>query len=469
MKVIVVVIAAAVVVFIGGFVAVLDFAHSRAQMKAYGAQFGASPAQSALQGGAIVLLAVGLIALVVMLERRSAARVGRRRHRRRRHAASSTGSRTAAPFATTPPHRASAPAVAAAEPAIVPAAPRESPVTPASAPAIAPTATPTSGPAIVAPEAADDATSGVVFYEHAASPAESSERGTSRAESAERVTATGETPRRWTADPLRHWGLREPAFDNAPNARFLYRSPAHAEALFRLRYAIVHRKGGAILTGNYGCGKTTLARALAAELDRARFDVALIANPILTATELLRELLRQLGETAPQAAKPELLHRLQARLVDNLQRGRDTVLIVDEAQMIEDEAVFNELRLLLNFQTNDRFLLTLVLAGSEELRASMRRHSHLAQRCAVRANLGPLDREQTGLYVRHRLETAGGETETLTADAVDELYAATGGTPRVINAVCDLTLYVGAASGARRIDRELVRRVAGDVVPARAA
>ena len=142
------------------------------------------------------------------------------------------------------------------------------------------------------------------------------------------------------------------------------------------------------------------------------------------------------------------------------------MVIVDEAQLIEDDAVFNELSLLLNFQTNDRFLITLVLAGSDELLQTLKRQPHLAQRCVVRAGLEPLDREQTGHYVRHRLSTAGCETAALTDDAVDALFSATGGTPRVINAVCDLTLYVGAAAGVRRVDAELVRRVAGDITAA---
>ncbi len=109
------------------------------------------------------------------------------------------------------------------------------------------------------------------------------------------VAAAAPEAIRASSDPLRHWGLREPAFDNAPTTRFLYLSPEHAEALFRLRYVIQHRKGCAMLTGTYGCGKTTLARALARELDPARFDVALIANPVLTPTGLLQELLYQLG------------------------------------------------------------------------------------------------------------------------------------------------------------------------------
>jgi general secretion pathway protein A len=270
------------------------------------------------------------------------------------------------------------------------------------------------------------------------------------------------------SDALSYWGLREPAFDNAPTARFLYLSPEHAEALFRMRYAIHHRKGCAVLTGNSGCGKTTLTRALVRELDPQRFDVALITNPLSSPADLLREILFQLGVRTTATDKPGLVRALEARLFDNLQKARDTVVIVDEAQLIEDDDVFNELRLLLNFQTNDRFLITLVLSGSAELLQTLRRHPHLAQRCVVRAGLEPLDREQTAHYVHHRLVTAGRESETLTDDAVDELFAATGGTPRLINTVCDLTLFVGAAAGLSRVDATLIRQVAEDMtaVPA---
>jgi general secretion pathway protein A len=271
---------------------------------------------------------------------------------------------------------------------------------------------------------------------------------------------------RLAADPLSHWGLREPAFAGAPATRFLYLSPAHAEALGRLRYAVRHRKGGAMLTGAWGSGTTTLARALARELDRARFDVALVTDPRLSAPAFLGEILSQFGVTAAATDRRTLLRALEGRLVANLHRGRDAVVIVDEAQLVADESLFTELRLLLNFQTNDRFLISLVLAGSDALIETLRRRPQLAQRCSVRASLTPLDRVQTAQYVRHRLRTAGCEAAPLTEDAVDELFAVTGGTPRAINAVCDLTLLLGAAAGARCVDGALVRRVAAELTAA---
>src|SRR5437899_564045 len=155
-----------------------------------------------------------------------------------------------------------------------------------------------------------------------------------------------------------YWGLKEPPFDNSPNPKFLYLSPEHDEALVRLMYAVRQRKGCAMLTGEYGCGKTTLSRALIQRLEAERFEIGLLTNPSWTAIDFLREVLYQLGIESQDTSKTALLHRLNDVFFRNFQAGRDTVIIVDEAQLIDDDGVFEELRLLLNFQTDDRFLAT---------------------------------------------------------------------------------------------------------------
>src|SRR5207247_11009106 len=163
----------------------------------------------------------------------------------------------------------------------------------------------------------------------------------------------------------------EPPFDNSPNPKFLYLSPEHDEALVRLMYAVRQRKGCAMLTGEYGCGKTTLSRALIQRLEAERFEIGLLTNPSWTAIDFLRAVLYQLGVETEEKRKPELMHLLNDLFFRNFQAGRDTVVIVDEAQLIDDDAVFEELRLLLNFQTAERFGVTLLSIGSPHAAVSV--------------------------------------------------------------------------------------------------
>ncbi len=263
-----------------------------------------------------------------------------------------------------------------------------------------------------------------------------------------------------------HWGLTEPPFDNSPNPRFLYLSPEHEEALVRLLYAVQHRKGCAMLTGEYGCGKTTLSRALVQRLAADRYEIALLASPGWSPVEFLREVLYQLGVESQETARAGLLHRLQDVVVGHDQAGRDTVVIVDEAQLITDDAVFEELRLLLNIQTDDRFLLTLLLIGSPELLVAVRRLKQLDQRIAIRFHLNALDEAHTASYIAHRLKMAGRAQPVFTASAVKLIFDFTRGTPREINNICDIALLVGYSRRLEQIDERIVAEVIRDKVGA---
>ena len=254
-----------------------------------------------------------------------------------------------------------------------------------------------------------------------------------------------------------YWGLREPPFDNSPNPKFFYMSPEHEEALVRMLYAVRQRKGCAMLTGEYGCGKTTLTRALIQRLEAERYEVGLLTNPPGTPLDLLREVLYQLGQETTETRKPELVHQLHGLLVRNAQAGRDTVVIVDEAQLIDDDAVFEELRLLLNVQTDERFLMTLLLVGSTELAGRVRRLRHLDQRVAIRYHLNTLDERHTGAYIAHRLRMAGRTEPVFTEAAVHRIFDATHGVPREINNICDIALLVGYAQRVERIGEEIGR------------
>ncbi|MEK6525755.1 MAG: AAA family ATPase, partial [Nitrospirota bacterium] len=235
--------------------------------------------------------------------------------------------------------------------------------------------------------------------------------------------------------------------------------PNHEEALHRLLYGIEARKGAVILTGEIGCGKTLLSRTLIHHLLREKYDTALIADPTFEEAQLLREVLYQLGIEAT-GSELELRHRLNERLMDNMNRGLDTVLIIDEAQVIHEDQMFEKLRLMLNFQLNDRFLLTLVLLGQPELRTRFQRLNQFYQRVAIRYHLGPFTEAEVANYIRFRLAVAGCKREIFTPDACSLIFQASDGIPRRVNTLCDLCLLLGSLEKTAVIDRKMVGRVA---------
>ena len=259
-----------------------------------------------------------------------------------------------------------------------------------------------------------------------------------------------------------YWGFKEAPFENSPNPKFLYLSPGYDEALTRLVYAVKHRKGAAMLTGEYGCGKTTLARAVLQRLEPQRYEVGVLVNPRWNATDFLRELLYQMGMDTPETSKFELIHMLNDLLYKNFRAGRDNVIVLDEAQLIEDDAILEELRLLLNFQLDERFLVTLVLIGTPELRDKIRRMPHLDQRITIRCHLNRLDYEHTASYIAHRVRTAGQPRRLFTDEAVKLIFALTHGIPREINNLCDLALFVGYSKQLPEIEGKVIRQVMGE-------
>ncbi|MBI2876260.1 MAG: AAA family ATPase [Candidatus Tectomicrobia bacterium] len=256
-----------------------------------------------------------------------------------------------------------------------------------------------------------------------------------------------------------HWSLKELPFENVPDPRFFYTSTEHEEALLRLRYAISRRKGAIMLTGEVGCGKTLLSRVLTVELAEGSYEIALIPNPTMNPSDLIREILYQLGREKSSSSKAELLESLNDELLKNMERGKETIIIVDEAQAIEDTHTLEELRLLLNFQLNDRFLMTLTLIGQPELRGKIKRIPQLDQRIAIRYHLRPLSLEETARYIHSRLQVAGGSQEIFKQEAIDLVYSYTQGVPRKINNVCDMALLVGYSARANQIDERILSNV----------
>ncbi len=254
-----------------------------------------------------------------------------------------------------------------------------------------------------------------------------------------------------------HWGLVAPPFDNVPDPHYYFPSAKHETARQRLLYGIQARKGAVMLTGEIGCGKTLLSRALILNLPRATYDVALVANPALSRTEFLAEVLYQFGLDS-RGSKADALRRLNDHLLANQRDGLDSVLVVDEAQAIEDDRAFEDLRLLCNFQLNHRFLLTLVLLGQPELKSRVEGITQLNQRIAIRYHLNPFTAEETGAYIAARMQAAGCAREVFTKDACYQVFERSRGVCRLINSLCDLSLLLGCEEKAICIDASLVER-----------
>lgn len=258
-----------------------------------------------------------------------------------------------------------------------------------------------------------------------------------------------------------YWGLREKPFQNTPDPRFLYRSRGHEEALARLVYSVEDQVGAAMLTGEYGSGKTVIAQALLDELAQDKYKIAFITNPQLTYVELLMAITTSLGVKNLPKKKTEvltnvLLDALNDILVNNVKNGKETVIIIDEAHIIDDIKTFDELRLLLNFQLRDRFLLTLLLLGQPELREKVDQVKQFEQRIGVRYHLGPLSKEDTEKYIVHRLKVAGRTKPIFGDESMELIHDRSGGLPRMTNRICHMGLLAGFAKKAKKVDRETI-------------
>ena len=265
-----------------------------------------------------------------------------------------------------------------------------------------------------------------------------------------------------------YWGFKEKPFENTPDPRFIYYSAKHEEALTRLLYAVTERKGAAMLSGDYGSGKTLLSRMLIAKLlsEDARYRIALIVNPAIPKEELLCEIAYQFGqEITREDKKSDLLHKLNDIFYRNMSDKKHSVIIIDEAQTIEDASTFDELRLLLNFQLNEMFLLTLLLIGQPELKELIDKVPQFKQRLAIRYHLQALDPRETAEYIKHRCFVACRQDAPFSDKAAALIYNASKGIPREINNICDLCLVIGLGEKASLIDGDIASQVIRDVKP----
>ncbi|ABN60675.1 AAA family ATPase [Shewanella sp. SP2S2-4] len=261
------------------------------------------------------------------------------------------------------------------------------------------------------------------------------------------------------------YGLSDNPFSIAPNPHYLFLSDRHREALAHLTYGLGETGGFVLLTGEVGTGKTTVSRCLLGQLPD-NTDTAFILNPSLTELELLATLCDELKISyGDNPTLKQLTDHLSRFLLDNHSKGRNTVLIIDEAQHLRPE-VLEQLRLLTNLETDTKKLLQVILIGQPELQLLLKRQElrQLAQRITARYHLLPLNEDEIALYVLHRLQVAGRFEPLFTRKAVKVLQKYSGGIPRLINLLCERSLMAGYAQSRVPIDHHMVRQAAAEVL-----
>jgi general secretion pathway protein A len=260
---------------------------------------------------------------------------------------------------------------------------------------------------------------------------------------------------------LKFYGFKEGPFNLTPNSKFFFSSPKHVEALSSLLYSINHRKGFIVITGEIGSGKTTVCRTMLNQLDK-HTEIALITNTNLNGKDLLMTILEDLEiDFNPNWTKSRLLSRLNDYLVEQLQRGRNVVLIIDEAQNLKP-LVLEEVRMLSNLETETEKLIQIILIGQPELKntLALSRLDQLRQRVSFYFHLSALDFFETKEYILHRLKIASGSEQIyFTEEALKLVYQFSKGVPRLINQICDLAFLTGYVDAVPIIDERIMSEV----------
>jgi general secretion pathway protein A len=260
------------------------------------------------------------------------------------------------------------------------------------------------------------------------------------------------------------FGLHEKPFALVPDPRYLFLGRSHREALAHLLYGIEQGEGFIEVVGQVGTGKTTLCRTLVQRLG-PEVDLAYIFNPSASETELLAAINREFGLPIAARTRAELLDDLNQHLLARKAVGRRSVLLIDEAQNLETD-VLEQVRLISNLETEREKLIQIVLCGQPELEENLARAElrQLRQRITVRWHLLPLNEEEVGEYLEHRLRIAGSADPGLfSRDAVRVLYRASDGVPRLVNAIADRALLAAWSAGQRKVGAREVRRAAREL------
>jgi len=261
------------------------------------------------------------------------------------------------------------------------------------------------------------------------------------------------------------FGFTEKPFSVTPDTKFFFPSEKHEEALNTLIFAILDRKGFAVVTGEIGSGKTTIWHTLLNKLDKGT-KVALITNTHLTPKQMVMAILDEFEiPFKDNWLKVRMLNALNKFLIEQISLGFNVVVVIDEAQNL-NASTLEEVRMLSNLETEKEKLLQIILMGQPELRdiLALDGLEQLRQRIAVYYHIYPLNSEETKRYIAHRLKVAGSNGNVIFDDnSINKIYDYSKGVPRRINTICDRALLTGYIREKRTLSGDIVDEVAKEI------
>lgn len=259
-----------------------------------------------------------------------------------------------------------------------------------------------------------------------------------------------------------HFGFTQKPFNLSPDPGFLYFTKGHRLALTMLEYGIRNESGFTLISGDVGCGKTTLIRYLLNNLDE-HYTVGLVSNTHESFGDLIDLVLFSFDLDYKNKSNIEKYHTFEAFLLEQYSRGNNTILIVDEAQNLSPK-MLEELRVISNINSEKDHIFQIILCGQPEIRETLRMPElkQFAQRISSDFHLQPLNLEQLSEYIKYRLKTAGAKRMLFTEKAIRMIFNFSKGVPRVANTFCDLSLIYAFADGLEIVDWKTVMAVAID-------
>lgn len=258
-----------------------------------------------------------------------------------------------------------------------------------------------------------------------------------------------------------YWNLSEKPFRNVADRKYFFYAENYEESYLRLLYNVSEAQGVFFLFGESGTGKSLLSRIFMQDMQEQGYRVALVSNPSHDPHEFLQQILHEFHLEFRNKSRLEIIRDLKEFAQEQTDE-KGCILLVDEAHLISNTAVFEEIRLLLNLETSNRYLISPVLIGKPDLLDTISKTS-LKERMGLRSCLRPLTCRETGEYIYYRLEKSGCSQEIFSAEAIQEIFSATGGLPRDINNICNLALLLGYGEGAVFIDKKIVQKAVADL------